>query len=618
MCGIAGIIKRDSYVTEQEINSVTEALTHRGPDGSDIYLYGNVALGHRRLSIIDLEGGRQPLCNEDQTIWITFNGEIYNYRELKEQLVKNGHVFHTHSDTEVIVHAYEEWGKECVKKLRGMFAFAILDQRKQQVFLARDHFGIKPLVYGVSKGVFCFASEIQALMLVPELSLTISLKAIDQYLQFQYIPAPETICNEIRKLPPAHFMIVNLAGEIETIQPYWKFEFKPVEGKSITSWKEELEEVIKESVRAHLVSDVPFGAFLSGGIDSSLVVGMMAQQMQHPVKTFSIGFKEEKYNELEYARKVASYWATDHYEEIVEPDALAILPELVQHYGEPFGDSSAIPTWYVSRLAKRHVTMVLTGDAGDELFAGYQTYTKNWSRHLSPVPENLHGLKRSVYPFFHQLFPSRYPLRTATLKDWIKYIHYCDDSSRKSFWKPDVYHHFTSNNREFLENLFAQLNSSAHFQKVQSLDFDSYLPGDILAKVDIASMMHSLETRTPLLDIKVVEMAAKIPQHYNIQKHNGLWEGKLLLKKILGNHFPDSFLYRKKMGFSVPLDHWFGPSGANKNKVTERLLDSSGGLSDYFNKQSIEHIANGNNAGLKWLFLFLQEWLVQYKNTANR
>jgi asparagine synthase (glutamine-hydrolysing) len=612
MCGIAGIIQKNRNAEQSEIELMTDALQHRGPDGQGSTLYQNVAIGHRRLSIIDLNGGKQPLSNEDETIWITFNGEIYNFIELRDQLLLKGHIFHTMSDTEVIVHAYEEWGTECVMRLRGMFAFAILDSNKRELFIARDHFGIKPLVYGFSDQVFCFASEIQALRKVGGMEWTVNLEAVDQYLQFQYIPAPNTIYNNVFKLPPAHYIVIDFDGQIKTLQRYWELKFQPLHGRSVSDWEEELTHLLKESVRAHLVSDVPFGAFLSGGIDSSLVVGMMAEQMQQPVKTFSIGFKEKQFNELDYARMVSKRWNTEHHEEIVEPDALSILPELVRHYGEPFGDSSAIPTWYVSRLARKHVTMVLTGDAGDEIFAGYQSYTSRWSKNLKPIPEHLSWYKRGVYALLHKVKPQKYSMRNASLEEWLKNIHYCNDSFRSGLWKPEIQNQFESKNRDFLEAFFQQASNFGHFQKAQSLDFNTYLPGDILTKVDVASMMHSLETRTPLLDIKVVEFAAQIPESYNINRMSKEgWKGKLLLKQILKKYYPSEFIHRPKMGFGVPLSHWFGVNGTKRNEVQERLLDRGNEISEIFDRNSLEAISSGNNAGQQWLLLFLHEWFSQ-------
>ena len=611
MCGIAGIIRKSARVESIEVEKMTNTLSHRGPDGSGVYVSGNKGIGHRRLSIIDLEGGKQPLCNEDQTVWITFNGEIYNFQELRTVLVQKGHRFQTHSDTEVIVHAYEEWGTECVTKLRGMFAFAIMDLHKDELFLARDHFGIKPLVYAITPEIFCFASELQALKQIKDIKWSMSLVALDQYLQLQYVPAPNTIYNEAFKLPPAHWMRVKGDGTILEKKRYWQLEFKEGNAKTETEWADGLSEVIKESVKAHLVSDVPFGAFLSGGIDSSAVVGYMAQQMQQPVKTFSIGFKEEQFSELKYARMVAKHWGTDHHEEIVEPDALSILPQLVKHYGEPFGDSSAIPTWYVSRLARQHVTMALTGDAADELFAGYQSYTTRWNKHINPIPEHLPISKKIVYPLMNRLDSKKYAMRTSTTNDWVRYMQYYDDASRKKLWNKEISNTFNSNNRAFMEEIMEQSSSYSHFQKAQAIDFNTYLPNDILTKVDVASMIHSLETRTPLLDIKVVEYASTIPQSYNIKKIKGNWEGKLLLKKNLESYFPKEFVYRPKMGFAVPINDWFGSSGSKRLEVKERLLDTNNGFSDFFQREALESIANGNHAGQQWLLLFLQEWMQQ-------
>jgi asparagine synthase (glutamine-hydrolysing) len=611
MCGIAGIIKSNSYVNPEEIVAMTNAIKHRGPDGEGVFVHENFGIGHRRLAIIDLEGGKQPLFNNDHTLAITFNGEIYNFLDLKKELIPKGYTFKTNSDTEVILNAYQEWGVECVMKLRGMFAFGILDKVKNEIFLARDHFGIKPLVYAMDKGVFCFASELQALKINRDIEWSVSLTSLDQYLQFQYIPAPSTIYTNAFKLPPAHWMRINQKGEIIEKKRFWEFKFKNNSSLSADEWAIQLNHVIQESVNAHLVSDVPFGAFLSGGIDSTYIVSCMAAIMQQPVKTFSIGFKEESYNELKYARIVSDYWKTEHYEEIIEPDALTILPDLVKYYGEPFGDSSAIPTWYVSRLARQHVTMVLTGDAGDELFAGYQSYTNRWHRHIQPIPEHLSLVKKMLYPLMNRIQPKKYTYRTASDEDWMRYMHYYNDTSRKDLWKEDIQQSFKSNNREIITEYMEKGKSFTHFQKAQNIDFNTYLPYDILTKVDVASMMNSLETRTPLLDINVVEFASSIPEHLNIRKINNLWEGKLLMKKNLEKHFSKEFVYRSKMGFAIPVTDWFGFGGAKMDEVKDRLLSRQNGFSDLFKRNGLEKIANGNHSGKKWLLLFLQEWLSQ-------
>jgi asparagine synthase (glutamine-hydrolysing) len=612
MCGITGtILKKNTQPFD--VSVLTERLHHRGPDGYGYHRFENVQLGHRRLAIIDLQTGHQPISNEDQTVWITFNGEIYNYKELREQLINKGHVFHTNSDTETIVHAYEEWGNDCVKHLRGMFAFAILDQNKRELLLARDHFGIKPLVYLDAPGLFAFASELQAFRALPDIKLTLDHNAIDQYLQFQFIPAPRTIYSEVKKLPAAHYIRVSFEGNILEKKRYWQLDFKPDHSKTEAQWLEELDAVLRESVKAHLVSDVPFGAFLSGGIDSSTVVGYMAQLMDRPVKTFSIGFEEDDFNETKYARMVAAKWNTDHREEIVRPDALAILPQLVKHYGEPFGDSSAVPTYYVSRLARQHVTMVLTGDAGDEMFAGYESYTTRWNRHVSPVPEHLDPVRKMAYGILNKVMPQRFPLRTAGADDWIRYAQTFSMGQRKDLWNDDLWPELSQHNENAYAEFFKQTRGYGHFQKAQFADFNTYMVDDILTKVDIAGMVHSLETRTPLLDINVVEFASAIPERFNIRKVNGQWTGKLLLKRLGEQYYTPEFLYRKKMGFAVPVKHWLVNGSRATGEIRDRILSTGNGLDSLFNKYSLERVLEKGPASRIWMLLFLQEWMSQRK-----
>ncbi|WP_236613250.1 asparagine synthase (glutamine-hydrolyzing) [Rhodonellum psychrophilum] len=589
------------------------ALTkHRGPDGEGTFCVENVGIGQRRLSIIDLEGGKQPLSNSEKTLWITYNGELYNYKKLRKSLQQKGYSFATVSDTEVVLQAYAHWGKDCVRHFRGMFAFGILDILKKELFLARDHFGIKPLVYAHNSEIFAFTSEIQALKPISEINWDIDLTGLDQYLAYQYIPAPNTIYREVRKLPPAHYMLVSFSGEIKEINSYWQLDFKPDQSRTEKDWMEALEETIKESVNSHLVADVPFGAFLSGGIDSSLVVGYMSQMMAKPVKTFSIGFEEEGYSELEYARKVSKHWGTDHHEAIVKADALSILPDLVRHYGEPFGDSSAIPTYYVSQLARKHVAMALSGDAGDELFAGYESYSNRWSRHLSPVPEHLPAYKKGLYPLMNSVFPNKYPLRTSKLFDWQRYIQYYGPGERSHLWKPEFSDQFTHTDA-IHQKIWKESEEYSHYQRAQSLDFRTYLPYDILTKVDIASMMHSLEVRIPLLDLRVVELASQIPEKFNINKSSGEWIGKQLLKKIVAKDLGDEFAFRKKMGFAIPIQKWFGETVKSRLELKDRLLSSGNGLDTFFKPTELERIANGSHSGQQWLLVFLQEWLSQNK-----
>ncbi|MFC2188730.1 asparagine synthase (glutamine-hydrolyzing) [Fulvivirgaceae bacterium LMO-SS25] len=611
MCGIAGLIKKDSLVAEQELKLMADALQHRGPDGEGYFVHQQVGLAHRRLSIIDLEGGKQPFATEDGKMWISFNGEIYNYIALRSDLQSKGHQFRTQSDTEVLLYAYRQWGADCVHHLRGMFAFAVLDLVKQELFLARDHFGIKPLVYLQTEQVFAFASEIQALKQIPNVALNVDITAIDLFLQYQYIPAPRSIYHEIKKLPPAHFMRVDLQGKLIELKRYWQLSFQPNESKSASQWLEELEAVIKDSVQAHLVSDVPFGAFLSGGVDSSAVVAYMAQLMKQPVKTFSIGFEESAFNETTFAQQVANRWHTEHHIEIVNADALGILPDLVRHYGEPFGDNSAIPTYYVSKLARKHVTMVLTGDAGDEIFAGYESYTSRWSRHVQPVPEHLAFPKKQFYPIANALLPSKFPLRTAKFSDWEKYGQKKGDANRRSLWRKEIAEQIQREEKEIHELEFERAADFGHFQQVQSVDFNVYMPNAILPKVDIASMMHSLETRTPLLDKQVIEFAATIPEHLNISKVNGQWIGKQLLKKLMCRYYPKDFVYREKMGFASPVSHWLLENGHPSKAVADRLYASGNHLDTYLDLSAVKKLSGSKSAHQLWNLLFLEEWLGQ-------
>ncbi len=607
MCGIAGILHTDGTpVSHDVIAAMTESLAHRGPDGDGVALFDAVAIGHRRLSIIDLEGGKQPLSNEDGTVWITFNGEIYNFLELRDTLERAGHAFRTHSDTEVIVHAYEEWGTRCVERFRGMFAFAIIDLNARQIFLARDHLGIKPLYYLQLPHCLAFASELQALRHVSA-QLDLDLEAVDQYLWLQYIPAPRSIYRQIRKLPPAHHLTVTFDGRISEPTEYWQVHFQPVLGRSEGEWLEAMDAVLRDSVRAHLVSDVPFGAFLSGGVDSSTIVAYMAELLDHPVRTFSIGFEEDDFNELPYAEDVAHRCATEHHVEIVKPDALEVLPKLVHHYGEPFGDSSAIPTYYLCRMARKSLPMVLSGDGGDEMFAGYGTYRSWMGAHRQEMKPLW---KRMLLPLARTFFPRRYPRRPApNLAGWLGLISYIDTPQRRQLWRPE-YQQTCPAPLEIFEREYARAKGYGLCEQVQSLDMRTYLPYDILTKVDIASMMHGLEVRTPLVDVRVAEFAATIPSALNLNwnRERG-WEGKLLLKKTMHRMFSPEFLSRKKMGFGVPIAHWFAPQGALHDFVRERLLGAHSELHSLFQPAVMEDLIAQNRTGPLWVLLFLEEWL---------
>lgn len=622
MCGIAGYVRKNIQANEVIAKAMVQRIKHRGPDGDGIYCRDNVALGHARLSIIDLELGKQPMCDGTRNIFITYNGELYNYRELKKELEAEGFQFCTHSDTEVIIYSYKKWHTQCLHRFRGMFAFCIADFQKKELFLARDHFGIKPLVYYHQPGIFAFSSELQAFQALEEFDPSLDIEAIDQYLWLQYIPAPKTIFQHTYKLPPAHYLLVNFEGEILERKRYHVFTFSPDTSKTEQEWLEEMGHIISESVKAHLVADVPFGAFLSGGIDSSLVVSYMAQHLPQPVKTFSIGFSEEAYNETHYARQVAQRWHTEHYEEIVKPEALEILPQLVTHYGEPFGDSSAIPTYYVCRLARQHVPMVLSGDGGDELFAGYNSYhawMKNIEGHRLGWLSHLPWWKQKLYPLAHLLFPHRFPQkpyikRKPELSLWLECMQYLSFDWRTRLWKDEFqpYIHPQIDSFRWLEKEAALLDP---VHKAQFFDLHTYLPYDILTKVDIASMMHGLEVRTPLVDLNVWEAALRIPSPYNFQKNGtSSYQGKLLLKKILLRYFPNEFVYRPKMGFGVPVAIWmFENNNALKN-IKDRLTDPGSKLADFFNlKPLTEYVRNKDYGTRIWLLIFLEEWLRQFE-----
>ncbi len=622
MCGIAGIVQWDGRSAERsEIEHMTQAISHRGPDGEGIFLRNGVALGHRRLSIIDLEGGKQPMCNEDGQIWITYNGEIYNYLDLRAVLEQKGHRFATRSDTEVIVHAYEEWGPECVKRFRGMFAFGIADFQNKRLLLARDHFGIKPLYYRQGKGYLAFASEITALRDVQGDLPKGDLQSVDLYLRFQYIPAPHTIYKGIFKLLPAHYLVVDFNGHIGDPVAYWDFQFEPDDGLSDSDWLDRVDSALSESVEAHLIADVPFGVYLSGGIDSTLVAMKMSEILKHPVSAFSIGFEEKDFSELEYAKEAAKKLGLELYTEIVREDILEVLPELVRHYGEPFGDSSSIPTWCVSRLARRHVPFVLSGDGGDETFAGYQSYAR-W-------------MEKGSFRYVCKIFPKAPKLAISTglnllkesierryiydLREWQKCIFYMDDRSRNALWLPE-YRYLASQECELFQEASKSAQDFDRLAYAQYLDYKTYLPCDILTKVDVASMYHGLEVRTPIIDLNMIGLASHLPLAQRFRKDvTGNLNSKYLLKRILEKIFPFEFVHRKKQGFAIPRKIWFLPGHLGR-KMIERVLSSQGSKfgkwfdMDVLRSYIFTHTTDRDNSDVLWLLLVLGLWLEQNPN----
>jgi asparagine synthase (glutamine-hydrolysing) len=614
-----GALQRDG-----EVERMTSAVAHRGPDGVGFLKREGVALGHRRLAIIDPALGQQPMANEDETTWITYNGEMYNYLELKDQLKKRGHRFVTNSDTEVVIHAYDEWGTDCVNEFRGMFAFALADFRRRKLFLARDHFGIKPLYYRLGDGYVAFASELSALRELDDAVPAGSLLAIDLYLRYQYIPTPHTIYLDTYKLPPASSLVVDFDGRHDEPVKYWDLRFQADRGISDEEWAEQLEAVISDSVKAHLVADVPFGVFLSGGIDSSLVAQEMSRILERPVQAFAIGFKEEGYSELEFAEQVAKQCGIELHTATVADDSLDFLPELVAHYGEPFGDSSAVPTWHVSRLARDHVPMVLSGDGGDEAFGGYASYD-HWMKTDRMI--DARQLMGSAVEATRQYHPRRafYWLRQSVrnylrsgndLSEWQSIIYYVHDQARQTLWKPD-YQNFISQKCELFDDADKKARRKDRLTYAQYVDYQTYLPCDILTKVDVASMYHGLEVRTPLIDLRVVDLARRLPLNQRFRRNgSGAQTGKYLLKKLLGKTFPREFVHRKKQGFAIPRDRWFLPGQSARRMLEEVLLDRDSRLFEFFEPSEIRnhidiHSESRDNSNTLWLLLILGLWLQQ-------
>lgn len=624
MCGIVGIVRNDSSGVDQAlIQRMCAAIRHRGPDDDGFYFSGPVGLGMRRLSIIDVEGGQQPIHNQDRTAWIVFNGEIYNYRELREKLEKLGHKFYTNSDTEAIIHAYDQYGADCPTHLRGMFAFAIWDERSQELFLARDRVGKKPLLYADLNGQFAFGSEFSALLLHPDIGRDIDTEAIDYYLSFMCVPAPLTAYRAIRKLEPGHSLRWK-KGEIR-IEKYWQPDFS----KKLVIGEQEAGEqaihLLRDAVKVRLMSEVPLGAFLSGGIDSSAVVALMSEVSSAPVKTFSIGFEEQDFSELHHARRVAEHVGTEHHEFIVRPDALDVLPTLVEHYGEPFADSSAIPTYYVARETRKHVTVALNGDGGDESFAGYERYAAmQLAERYRKVPEIM---RESVIKQLVGLLPSselrrgrvrdvKRFLESASLGPVERYLQWMSVLSRKK--KAELYTaEMLNETRNFdsarwLSPWFARANGAGVVDASLLADTMTYLPNDLLVKVDIASMAVSLEARSPFLDHHVVEFAASLPENLKLR---GLTT-KYLLKRVLKKLVPVENLNRRKMGFGVPIGHWF--RGRMQKFLAEVLLSEKALSRGLFRRKAVRRMYELHTRGEHdyapqlWTLLMLELWFQRF------
>ncbi len=625
MCGIAGFVNNNGRAADGAVlKAMNEAIVHRGPDEDGAYLHENVGLAMRRLAIIDLAGGRQPIHNHDRSKWIVFNGEIYNYQELRTQLEKQGHSFYTSSDTEAIIHLFDRYGADCVTHLRGMFAFAIWDENERSLFAARDRVGKKPLLYSHQpNGDLIFASEFMAMLKHPAISREVDNDAINAYLSYLCVPAPLTAFRQIRKLEPGHWMKWQ-DGKLET-KRYWQPDFSKKISISEEDAIEETTRLLQEATRLRMISEVPLGAFLSGGVDSSIVAALMARESSRPVKTFSIGFEEQDFSELMYARRVAEHIGAEYNEFIVKPDALEVLPTLVEHYGEPYADSSAVPTYYVARETRKHVTVALNGDGGDESFAGYERYAAmQMADALGKFPGNL---LRAAMGIPAALVPTSEIKRSRArdLKRFLKAAR-LPRNERYFRWNSTFYRDAKSEllTAEFKRSLGPADPSAVlekWFEKGRDLggldaalltDLMTYLPNDLLVKVDIATMANSLEGRSPFLDHHVIEFAASLPEKLKMWR----LKPKYLLKKVAAKLVPPEVVYRRKMGFGVPIGKWF------RNEMKEMVRDVL--LSQRCLKRGIaepemlrryvdEHTsAERDHSAQLWTLLMLELWFQRF------
>jgi len=624
MCGICGIINKKLPINRGILEEMTKTLSHRGPDNSDSFVHGRVGLGHTRLSVIDLsQNGNQPMFDSSGKLSIVFNGEIYNFQFLRKELEKDNVRFNSNTDTEVILYMYQKYGVDCLQHLKGMFAFAIWDKREEKLFIARDRMGQKPLVYAETNEGFLFSSEINALLKHPSFSKEIDLEALDLFLSLQYIPAPWTIFKSVKKLPPAHFGLLTRTGL--KIHRYWTLDYR----KKIKISQEESLEVLKEkltkAVSLRMISDVPMGTLLSGGVDSSLVNALMSQLSSEKVKSFSIGFKDEEFNELPYARKVAEHLNNEHHELMITPDIIESLPKIISQYGEPYGDKSAIPSFAVSEMARQNVTVALTGDGGDELAAGYWRYDRSRSQRLADnffdrinqAPPDLYYSEKLLnfksiwdrirrkwifsykYPELIELFYGSFwcePDKSALWKQGLRRNH---DITNK--WRNDIFSHAKQHALTRIDRMLCILNNT-------------YLPYDNLVKMDIASMSYGLEVRSPLVDHELAEWYATLPN--SIRTFKG--ESKYLLKKLASQYVPSEVIYRTKKGFSVPVSQWL--RGDMSYYLKSVLTDRASGLDQYFNKKTVlrfmdEHLSGGKNHGFRlWALLIFSIW---YEQTYN-
>ncbi|QDV47944.1 Asparagine synthetase [glutamine-hydrolyzing] 1 [Stieleria neptunia] len=635
MCGITGAVWQSESlrVDPSLLKQMTDAIAHRGPDDDGAWIdndqrdgqgrhYG-VALGFRRLSIIDVEGAAQPMSNEDGGVRMVFNGEIYNFKALRHRLEGSGHQFATDGDGESVLHLYEDIGTDCFAELNGMFAIAIWDTRRSRLVLARDRIGQKPLYYALVGDRLVFGSELKCLAAVPGVCNEIDPAAIDEFLTYQYVPHPGTIWKGVRKLPPGHVAIFE-KGKL-VVQPYWDFDPTVEVPRSKGEAVERLRELLADSVRLRLQSDVPLGSFLSGGIDSSLITALaQRQQGEMPIRTFSIGFPIADFDETGYAAQVAEHLGTNHQRFEVQPNGVDIIDKLVWHYDEPFGDSSAVPTWYLSELTRREVTVALSGDGGDELFAGYDRYRALW---LSVRLRRMFPIHKTPGIGLIQRFPDNNKQYSITrrakrfleaigqpeARRYLNWLQIFPERMRAELYTDEFVERLPGEDPfEFLDAIWNRSEGRDVVTRASTTDMLSYLPCDLCTKVDIASMAHSLEVRQPMLDHRVVEFAASLPVHLKFRGRRG----KLLLQDAFGSMIPKSIFTRKKMGFGIPIGAWFRKE--LKPMVHDTLLADDARIAPYFRREVVERLVGQhermeNNHGYRlWNLLILEKWLRQW------
>lgn len=607
MCGISGMIdlRGRRPIDTGLLTRMNNSLEHRGPDGDGVHVEPGAALAHRRLAIIDLAGGHQPLYNEDRTVSVTYNGEIYNFAALREQLQGHGHRFATRSDTEVIVHAWEQWGERCVERFNGMFAFAIWDANKETVFLARDRIGIKPLYYAyLDDGWLLFGSELKALAMHPRLPRKVDPRAVEEYFTFGYIPDPRTFLEGVSQLSPGHTLTQRRGASRMATRKYWDVSFASQRVEESDELLAELRERLRASVERRLIAEVPLGAFLSGGVDSSAVVATMAGLSNDPVNTCSISFAARGYDESPYAAQIAQQYATRHHERRVDRDDFGLVAQLAAFYDEPFADSSAIPTYRVCELARQHVTVALSGDGGDENFAGYRRHRWHaWEERIrGHLPEWLRGpLFGTAGRLYPKLDWAPQPLRAKTtlqalgrngLEAYLDSVSILGEQERSGLFSAEFRAELAGyEGIEVFRRHAANSDAEDGLSLVQYLDFKTYLPGDILCKVDRASMANSLEVRVPLLDHTLVEWIARLPSALKLRGR----EGKYIFKKALEPMLPDSILYRPKMGFAVPIVEWF--RGPLRDHVRDVLLGESMADAGIFDRNQVEQLVEQHISG---------------------